>query len=601
MANQKVYVGKIGSQTLYARIKSEIERIKEIIKNFGGFVVVPLNNEGVPDPSPDEPKHTLVYLTKIDVTGDDKYKEWIYNQNDEWEIIGDTSVDLSQYYTKDETDTLLDTKLNISDYHDTTYTAGNGLTLTSTEFKITPGTTDDGYFTTQNNQVVWVSDQFVDVEIPSEPGSVTFRFIDKPEFDPSTSLPESYTMYGTTTVYPVGNWEKVSGSSYNDWTWTYDNTDWSSAFYMRLDKNTTGSVQIIDAQLGSVEKLMATFASNTAITSVSSFHAPSVTNMSSTFAECRNLTSVDLPSLPKVESLVNCFARCSVLTSVSIGDTPNLTDISFLFDTCTSLTSLPYINTSKVTNIRCVLQSCRSLTTLNDFIRWDLSNVEQMDNAFKGCTEITTMPSITVPKVTTLNGVWNGCSNLKTVNPIVTGQLTQTNEMFRWCYELTTLPYFDLSHVTTAYQMFLNCESLSGVPDYDYSNIEIIHNAFAVTHFSTIPSNLNFAKATNASSLFASSWVTEVPENLKFPNALDVSYMFDNCQKLTKIRPIIAPVAENVDEMFAYTPNVQYGVQETYNYLNSLGSITSHSKTFRGCGSNTSQSTVVNSLPSSWR
>jgi len=89
-------------------VKSEVDRLEGLIGNIGGFDVVGLK-DGVPDVA--EPKHTLIYLTHMDgVPGDDKYKEWIYGQENEWEVIGETSVDLSQYYTKTEADTLLGQK-----------------------------------------------------------------------------------------------------------------------------------------------------------------------------------------------------------------------------------------------------------------------------------------------------------------------------------------------------------------------------------------------------------------------------------------------------------------------------------------------------------
>lgn len=48
---------------------------------------------------------TVIYLVgpKTTVTGDDKYEEWV-KSGDEMVKIGDTSVDLSDYYTKEETD-----------------------------------------------------------------------------------------------------------------------------------------------------------------------------------------------------------------------------------------------------------------------------------------------------------------------------------------------------------------------------------------------------------------------------------------------------------------------------------------------------------------
>ena len=80
----------------------------------GSFAVVPLTTATpiVPNPSGASPAVALsskiIYLTKIsDAAGEDKYKEWIYTgdptaavDNSKWEVIGTTSLDLSNYKTK---------------------------------------------------------------------------------------------------------------------------------------------------------------------------------------------------------------------------------------------------------------------------------------------------------------------------------------------------------------------------------------------------------------------------------------------------------------------------------------------------------------------
>ena len=75
------------------------------IADFGGFKVVQADQQGNPDES--NPDTRTVYLVKnTAVTGDDKYKEWIWKAPDTtatppttsaWELIGDTSMDLNGY------------------------------------------------------------------------------------------------------------------------------------------------------------------------------------------------------------------------------------------------------------------------------------------------------------------------------------------------------------------------------------------------------------------------------------------------------------------------------------------------------------------------
>ncbi len=80
--------------------------INEMLANFGGFEVVQLDASGKPDVA--NPSTKIIYLTKEDDTQiTDPYTEWIFTSADAqttaWEIIGETSVDLTNYYTKNET------------------------------------------------------------------------------------------------------------------------------------------------------------------------------------------------------------------------------------------------------------------------------------------------------------------------------------------------------------------------------------------------------------------------------------------------------------------------------------------------------------------
>lgn len=72
----------------------------------GAFEVVSLNQSGEPDVA--NPSTKVIYLTKSSTAGlTDPYTEWIYTVTDgeaavasKWEIIGETSIDLSGYKTK---------------------------------------------------------------------------------------------------------------------------------------------------------------------------------------------------------------------------------------------------------------------------------------------------------------------------------------------------------------------------------------------------------------------------------------------------------------------------------------------------------------------
>jgi len=71
------------------------------LNETGAFEVVELKND-IPDVQNPNPK--VIYLTKKDGSElKDLYTEWIYSVSKGWEIIGETSVDLSNYYKKTET------------------------------------------------------------------------------------------------------------------------------------------------------------------------------------------------------------------------------------------------------------------------------------------------------------------------------------------------------------------------------------------------------------------------------------------------------------------------------------------------------------------
>ena len=73
------------------------------IGKIGSFEVVDLNKEKEPDVN--KPSTKIIYLTKeIDSEKSDPYTEWIYNDTTSaWECIGETTLDLVNYYQKNET------------------------------------------------------------------------------------------------------------------------------------------------------------------------------------------------------------------------------------------------------------------------------------------------------------------------------------------------------------------------------------------------------------------------------------------------------------------------------------------------------------------
>ena len=81
------------------------------IGKVGNYVISVADASGRPDIDPTSAGMKNIYLIKDDAaSGIDQYKEWIVTEADSeksWTCIGDTSINLSDYYTKTEVDTAL--------------------------------------------------------------------------------------------------------------------------------------------------------------------------------------------------------------------------------------------------------------------------------------------------------------------------------------------------------------------------------------------------------------------------------------------------------------------------------------------------------------
>ena len=82
----------------------------------------------VVDTLPEVGETDTIYLLKKDTPGDDNYyDEYVYTTNNGWEHIGDTSVDLTDYYTKEETTAIIPPVLCLHEKNDSFRISGNML------------------------------------------------------------------------------------------------------------------------------------------------------------------------------------------------------------------------------------------------------------------------------------------------------------------------------------------------------------------------------------------------------------------------------------------------------------------------------------------
>lgn len=93
---------------------SEIEWLKSLRGEQGPQGKPGAVKMQVVDTLPDVGETDTIYLLKKDTPGEQNlYDEYVYTETTGWEHIGDTSVDLTDYYTKEETDEMLNNKQDI--------------------------------------------------------------------------------------------------------------------------------------------------------------------------------------------------------------------------------------------------------------------------------------------------------------------------------------------------------------------------------------------------------------------------------------------------------------------------------------------------------
>ena len=442
------------------------------LKQFGGFEVA----EGTGDdhhPNVQTKNPKLIYLVEDPNAPDpDHYYEWIWVEPS-WKCIGTATIDLTDYYTKTEVDQALATKLNIVDFHDTTYTAGNGLSLTSTEFKITPDSVDDGYFTTKNNQVVWVPDQFVTIITPDivpPARSLRLQFTDT-SFDPST-----YEWPTTTSKVHNATWTSQGNGI---WDMTYDNADWSNLMANISESRCSGvpHFDIIAGDCTDVTTLYRAFTTCDLINNFSGLtNTDSVKNITEMFAYTPNIVAIELPDMNAVTS-ITCFTSCTyygqqttALKSIKIGDLNSCTLIKLVAANIPSIESielgdLPLITSTDNFDLYVPLQKASSASGIADYYDSPLKSIKigDMVNLTNASNMFYTVKRSAVDKKK------YECGSYRFVERIELGsmpKLSNAKSMFRNCTSLTACVDVGSTELTTVYYMFYGCTNVeSGILD----------------------------------------------------------------------------------------------------------------------------------------
>jgi len=141
------YVYQINGQEILAKraelsraglnIDDTFDAIRREIASVGSYQIVDSMDHGHPDV--DKPSHNVIYLYRQpESQAADPYQEWIYDNTDTWQLIGETSMDLTPYATKVDLRTAIEALDATISSTDDQGAAGNiGLQIVETDGKIT--------------------------------------------------------------------------------------------------------------------------------------------------------------------------------------------------------------------------------------------------------------------------------------------------------------------------------------------------------------------------------------------------------------------------------------------------------------------------------
>lgn len=157
--------------------------------------------------------------------------------------------------------------------------------------------------------------------------------------------------------------------------------------------------------------------------------------------------------------------------------------------------------------------------------------------------------------VITCSGMFYNCHALTTVPLFDTRACTNMSSMFNSCKALTTVPLFDTSSCTTMASMFYQCKALTTVPLFNTSSCTTMNK------------------------------------------------MFYYCKVLTTVPLFDTSSCTDIGSMFYSCINVQSGALALYQQASSQTTPPStHSSTFRNCGSNTTTGAAeLSQIPSDWK
>lgn len=297
-------------------------KIFEMITQFGFYIEVV-------DELPASGETKTIYFVRVVDTGNtensgytDYCDEYMWVDN-EWELIGTTRIDLSDYYTKSETDALLEKKVDKPLYeHFHVKALANSGNTTTISISDDWGITEAQY---SLDQETWSAMTTATTVSLNEGESVYIRQI--------TKKANGYRPAKITTTGPISLHGNIN-----------DLVDYTEPYQTSL----SGRSYIFSSY----------FSDNNYITDASELILP-YTDLSdgcynSMFYSCTSLTTApELPATTLVQSCYgNMFNSCTSLTTAPALPATTLADncYSSMFGGCTSLTTAPELPATKLAN-----------------------------------------------------------------------------------------------------------------------------------------------------------------------------------------------------------------------------------------------------------
>lgn len=230
-------------------------------------------------------------------------------------------------------------------------------------------------------------------------------------------------------------------------------------------------------------------------------------------------------------------------------------------------------------------------SSLLEVLGANTTGVTNMSGMFSYCERnLTAVPLFDTSTVTNMSNMFYGCRNLKSVPLFNTINVTDMSYMFShstsYAMNIETVPLFDTRNVTNMSYMFFGCR-IKNVPLFNTHNVTNMSNMFSL---SRSPGGWTDSRL-EAIPLFDTSNVT------------DMSGMFYLQHSLKSIPLLNTSKVTNMDNTFDNCTNIESGALALYQQASSQSSPpSSHSYTFRGCGSDTiSGAAELAQIPDDWK